>query len=133
MVAYWLLLKVFQGTEASFLGRHFYLPPFVISSFLAIVNNYELNRFWTFREWHEHSMGFARYLSMAAVTLVFDMALLFVFVDWVGLTPLLAAGIAIIVVFITRYAIATKWIWSRRHDKNRTTPALMSRERRPQR
>jgi dolichol-phosphate mannosyltransferase len=114
MLAYWLLLTVFKGTETRFLGQHFYLPPFVISSSLAIVSNYELNKLWTFKGWDEHSMGFLRYMSMALVTLVFDMALLAVFVDWGRMTPVVAAAIAIAIVFIIRYTIAKRWIWSRK-------------------
>ena len=40
MAAYWVLLRVFHGAETTtFLGQHFYLPPFVLSSLLAIVSN----------------------------------------------------------------------------------------------
>ena len=114
MGAYWLLLRVFKGTEATFLGQHFYLPPFVLSSLLAIVSNYELNKVWTFRGWSEHSVGFLRYLSMALLTLLLDMAALWALVDWGKLTPILAAAVAIAIVFVIRYLIAKRWIWSRK-------------------
>jgi putative flippase GtrA len=113
MGAYWLLLRVFKGTETTFLGQHFYLPPFVLSSLLAIVSNYELNKVWTFRGWSEHSVGFLRYLSMALLTLLLDMAALWALVDWGKLTPILAAAVAIAIVFVIRYLIAKRWIWSR--------------------
>jgi len=114
MGAYSVLLRVFKGAETTFLGQHFYLPPFVFSSLLAIVSNYELNRVWTFKGWTEQSVGFVRYLSMALVTLLFDMAALWALVDFGKLTPILAAALAIAIVFIIRYFIAKRWIWSRK-------------------
>jgi dolichol-phosphate mannosyltransferase len=111
MLTYWPLTLVFE-TEVSFLGQHFYLPPFVISSLLAIISNYSLNKIWTFRGWTEQRLGFLRYLSMALVTLLGDMVLLFVLVDFVGMAPVPAAALAILIVFIIRFIIASKWVWS---------------------
>jgi len=112
--AYSLLLRVAKFAETTFLGQHFYLPPFAISSLLAIVSNYELNKLWTFKGWNEQSMGFLRYLSMALVTLMFDMAGLWILVDWGKITPIFAAALAIAMVFIIRYFVAKKWIWSKK-------------------
>ena len=114
MGAYWLLLKFLKTTETTFLGQHFYLPPFVISTLLAIISNYELNKYWTFKGWGEQSVGFLRYLTMGLATLVLDMAVLWALVDWGNLTPILAAAIAIAIVFVIRYLIARKWIWARK-------------------
>jgi dolichol-phosphate mannosyltransferase len=114
MGAYWLLLKFLKTTETTFLGQHFYLPPFVISTLLAIISNYELNKYWTFKGWGEQSVGFLRYLTMGLATMVLDMAVLWALVDWGNLTPILAAAIAIAIVFIIRYLIARKWIWARK-------------------
>lgn len=111
MIAYWTLLSLIKTSETTFLGQQFYLPPFVVSSFLAIVSNYEMNRVWTFKGWSRQQQSFLKYLSMASATLVFDMALLFAFVSWLGMTPVVAAGLAIIIVFILRYFIAKRWIW----------------------
>jgi dolichol-phosphate mannosyltransferase len=112
--SYWLLLKFLKTSETTFLGQHFYLPPFVISTLLAIISNYELNKYWTFKGWGEQSVGFLRYLTMGLATMVLDMAVLWALVDWGNLTPILAAAIAIAIVFIIRYLIARKWIWARK-------------------
>ena len=111
MLTYWLLTPVFK-TEVRFLGQHFYLPPFVISSLLAIVSNYELNKVWTFKGWKEQRLGILRYMSMALVTLSIDIVLLYALVDYFKLSPVPAAAIAILIVFIVRYAIARRWVWS---------------------
>jgi dolichol-phosphate mannosyltransferase len=111
MLIYWLLTPVFK-TEVRFLGQHFYLPPFVISSLIAIVCNYELNKVWTFRGWKEQRLGSLRYLSMALVTLSVDIVLLYALVEYFKLSPVPAAAIAILIVFIVRYAIASRWVWS---------------------
>jgi len=112
MLTYWLLTPVFE-TEVRFLGQHFYLPPFVISSLLAIVSNYELNKVWTFKGWKERRLGFVRYMSMALVTLCLDIMFLYALVDYCKLPPVPAAAMAILIVFIIRYAIAKRWVWSR--------------------
>jgi dolichol-phosphate mannosyltransferase len=111
MLTYWLLTPVFK-TEVRFLGQHFYLPPFVISSLLAIISNYELNKIWTFKGWKEQRLGILRYMSMALVTLSIDIVLLYALVDYFKLSPVPAAAIAILIVFIVRYAIARRWVWS---------------------
>jgi dolichol-phosphate mannosyltransferase len=111
MLTYWPLTLIFK-TEVAFLGQHFYLPPFVISSLVAIVCNYELNKVWTFKGWSEQRLGSLRYLSMALVTLLIDMALLCALVDYCKLAPVPAAALAILIVFIVRYAIARRWVWS---------------------
>lgn len=113
MLTYWPLTLVFK-TEVNFLGQHFYLPPFIISSLLAIFSNYMLNKIWTFKGWNEHKLGGMRYLSMALATLMLDMAFLYFLVQYLNLPPVPAAAIAILIVFVVRYAIARSWVWSKK-------------------
>lgn len=113
MGLYWPLTKVFK-TEVSFLGSHFYLPPFVLSSFVAICANYYLNKRWTFGDRKAKSLSFVRYLNMAGATLVLDMFVLFLLVDFVHLNEMLAAALAIALVFVVRYVIADKLIWAKK-------------------
>ncbi len=112
---YYPLTLVFKN-EVTFLGQHFYLPPFVISSFIAMSFNYYLNRIWTFGDRQARSLSFFMYLSMGVTTLLFDMLVLFALVDYGGIRPVPAAAIAITVAFVLRYFISDKWIW---HGKNR--------------
>ncbi len=113
MATYWPLTLVFKN-EVTFLGQQFYLPPFVVSSLIAIFCNYELNRIWTFKGWREHQLGSLRYLFMALGTLLIDMFFLFLLVEYAHLPPLPAAALAILIVFIIRYAIARSWVWSKK-------------------
>lgn len=111
MLIYWPLTLVFKN-EVTFLGQHFYLPPFLISSLIAILCNYELNKIWTFKSWNERCFGGLRYLTMALATLTLDIAFLFILVQYLGLLPVPAAALAILIVFIIRYALARSWVWS---------------------
>jgi len=64
MLVYSMLTLNFDSGQTSFLGQHFYLAPFVVSSLLAIMSNYFLNKIWTFKGWTEQHMGILRYLAM---------------------------------------------------------------------
>ena len=110
MATYYPLTLIFK-TEVVFWGQHFYLPPFVISSLIAIFSNYKLNKRWTFKGWYEKSFSGVRYFSMALVTLLIDMLFLYILVDYVHMAPVPAAALAILIVFIMRYSIAKRWIW----------------------
>jgi dolichol-phosphate mannosyltransferase len=110
MSLYYPLILVFQP-DTTFLGQHFYLPPFIISSFVAISFNYNLNKRWTFHRYHTNSLGYFRYLSMAFLTVLLDIILLFVFVDFGKMYPIAAAALAIAIAFVLRYLIAKTWIW----------------------
>lgn len=112
MLTYWGLTTLFES-KVTFLGQQFYLPPFLISSLLAIISNYELNRIWTFREWQIQSFSRLRYFIMAGATLLVDMCLLALMVEYANIQPMLAATIAILVVFVLRYTVAKNWIWNK--------------------
>ena len=73
--------------------------------------HYILNKYWTFKGHESRGLSFLKYLSMALVTLVLDMALLFVLVQYGKLPPTLGAALAIMVVFVVRFTIAKRWIW----------------------
>jgi putative flippase GtrA len=70
MLAYTLLTLNLNSAPTTFLGQHFYLAPFVVSSLLAIMSNYILNKVWTFKGWSEQRMGALRYLVIALATLL---------------------------------------------------------------
>jgi putative flippase GtrA len=112
MGVYYPLTLLFKQ-EVSFLGQHFYLPPFIISSLVAILCNYHLNKIWTFKKNKEKQLGILRYISSNLVTVMIDMVILFLLVSFGHLTPIISAGIAILLVFIMRYFIATHWIWNK--------------------
>lgn len=112
MGLYYPLTLVFKS-NVEFLGQHFYLPPFVISSGVAIVANYYMNKVWTFKRMRERSLALGRYLSMASGTLLLDMVGLWVLVDYGGLPPVLGAVVALNAAFVIRYLIAKNWVWGK--------------------
>ena len=107
-------LKTFEFNQV---GKSYYLPPFVISSLVAMISNYLLNKVSTFKGWKEQKGGFGRYIAMGLATLVLDTALLFVFVDKFSLAPQPAAALAILIVFIVRFFIARSWVWKTKTPK----------------
>ncbi|MCX6003044.1 MAG: glycosyltransferase family 2 protein [Chloroflexi bacterium] len=106
------LLPLLKAFEFSQVGKPYYLPPFVVSSLIAITSNYLMNRAWTFKGWVEHQRGFGRYMSMGIGTLLLDLGFLYLLVNYGKLAPVPAAALAILVVFIIRYVIARRWVWS---------------------
>ena len=110
MGLYYPLTLLFKsGTKI--LGQSFYLPPFFISSFVAISCNYSMNKQWTFHKDTALGHTYFRYLGTNALTVVLDSILLFLLVAYVKLNPELAAGFAVLCVFILRYFIAINFIW----------------------
>jgi dolichol-phosphate mannosyltransferase len=112
MLIYSWLITILQSKPTTIFGKVYYIPPFIISSEIAIVSNYLLNKYWTFRKWKEKRASFLRYLAMGSIALVFDTLLLAAFVTFFKLYPTLAAALAIIIMFIVRYLISKNWIWS---------------------
>jgi putative flippase GtrA len=91
-----------------------YLIDFLLSSNLAILCNYTLNKRWTFRRYPEKSIGMLRYFSMAYMTLCLDMFMLYLFVDFGHIHPIVAATFIIAGVSVLRFTIARRWIWNAR-------------------
>lgn len=118
MGVYYPLTLLFQN-KITFLGQQFYLPPFVISSLVAILCNYWLNKKYTFKGQQEKRFGFGRYLFMASATLLLDMVVLFALVEYGGLQPIIGAALAIFIVFIIRFLIAKYWIWGKNAEVKR--------------
>jgi putative flippase GtrA len=115
MALYYPLTLVFSK-EVTFLGSHFYLPPFLVSTYIAATCQYFMNKAWTFGDMQKYSQSYLRYLSAVAVTVIGDIALLAVIVDFGHLRPELAAALAILVMFLFRYSIVKRWVWQDSRD-----------------
>jgi putative flippase GtrA len=115
---YWLLLFIpaLKEVQWNFLGKDHtnYVLPFIISSLVATVSNYLMNRASTFKGWKEQKGGFTRYISMALVTLALDNFLLFLLVRYGNLPYVLAAALAIFINFTARFLIARNWVWKKK-------------------
>jgi dolichol-phosphate mannosyltransferase len=108
-----LLVPTLKDVQWNWLGkdRHNYLLPFIISSLVAMVSNYLLNRISTFKGWKEQKSGFGRYMAMGIATLFLDMGLLVLFVKYRHFPYVPAAALAILIAFIVRFIIARSWVW----------------------
>ncbi len=68
----------------------------VIAFVVSVVNNFWLNRHWTFDAKHEHAMfQGARFFAVSLVTFAFTYAVLLVLVEGFGVSKLVAQAIAI--------------------------------------
>jgi putative flippase GtrA len=119
MVVYYPLTLVFQQ-RVMFLNQVYYLPPFVLSSLIAITSNYFLNRISTFRGMRESRFGYFRYLFTYLLTLPLEMVVIFLLVEYLHLIPIAAVALAILVIFMSRYIIVNKFVWRLNH----VAPAL---------
>ena len=109
MGIYYPLTMLF-GKDTVIFGQHFYVPPFLISSYIAITSNYLMNRRWTFQA-EAKAHGYFRYLGTYFVSLIFEIAALVVLSDYVHLAPQLSAAIAILGIFLGRYALVKRFVW----------------------
>lgn len=111
LAIYYPLLPLFQD-QITFLGKQFYLPPFAIALVLASVCTYLMCKKWAFGGRRENRLGPLRFSLLVVSTFVGDLVVLFLLVEFLGLNPILAAIITVWVVFIIRYTVASRWIWS---------------------
>lgn len=112
MAVYYPLTLWFQKT-VTFLGQEFYLPPFLVSSFVAITSNYILNKRFTFGDYQEKKLGYIKYLTTCSASLPLEMVLIFLFVHFMGFIPIMAVAVAILLVFVGRYAVLSRIVWHR--------------------
>jgi len=115
LAVYYPLLLVFRD-EVTLFNTHFYLPPFLISTYVAATANYLLNKKLTFNGMERHKQSYIRYLLAVAVTVFFDIILLFVLVDYAHIPPELAVVLALLVMFILRYVVVKKWVWKEKKN-----------------
>ena len=93
---------------ALLLGAH-YIPAAIIAFIVAWMNNFMLNRYWTFRAHAEAMMGQgARYLAVSVVALIANLIILQVLVD-AGLGETLSQAIAIVLVTPLSYLLSRRW------------------------
>jgi dolichol-phosphate mannosyltransferase len=111
-----LLVPVLKNVLWNWLGENHpnYLLPFIISSLVAMISNYLLNRISTFKGWKEQKSGFVRYMAMGIATLFLDMGLLVIFVKYRDFPYVPAAALAILIAFIVRFIIARSWVWKKK-------------------
>ncbi len=93
-----------------------YLIGAVVAIEITIVLSYVLNNAWTFAA--VQNSGPVEYLSglfktnlVRGTAIPIQVGVLFAFVEWVGITYLIANGGAILVSGIYRYVLDARWTW----------------------
>jgi putative flippase GtrA len=119
-MAFYLPLTLLFQEKTTIFGQEFYLPPFLISTAIAITCNYFLSRRITFGDSTERSLGIVKYMATYWATIPFEMVLLYLLVHFGKLHPSLAAALAILSIFISRYIVVKKIVWrTKKVFKNR--------------
>ncbi len=94
---------------ATMAGMH-YIPAAVVAFAVAWLNNFALNRHWTFRAAGEGVLAQGlRYLLVCLVALGANLIILHLLVDDAGLAELYAQAIAIILVTPLNYLLSRRW------------------------
>ena len=107
---YYPLTLWFKQTTTLF-GQEFYLPPFLFSSYVAITNNYLLNKKLTFKDYKVKKLGYVRYLATCSIAIPIEMVMIFLSVRFLGLEPVVAVALVILIVFMLRYLVVRKIVW----------------------
>src|SRR6185437_13543851 len=84
---------------------------FILAFVVAATSNFVWNRWWTFRVHHgvPHHQ-YMRFLTVSALALGIDLIVLTTLVEWVGMSPLAAAAVAIVIA--TPVSFLGNKIWS---------------------
>jgi putative flippase GtrA len=95
-----------------------YLLGAVIAIEITIVLTYVANNAWTFRarrnDWVvEYLVGLVKTNLVRGTAIPIQLAVLYAFVEWGGLSYLLANAIAIGVSGLYRYVLDARWTWGR--------------------
>lgn len=113
MAVYYPLTLWFKGT-VTFLEQEYYLPPFLVSSYVAITSNYMLNKLFTFKGYKLSQLGYFKYLITCSASLPIEMILIYLFVRFLGFIPIMAVAVAILVVFIARFLVVSRIVWHKK-------------------
>ena len=96
-------VPVFWKMGAAFIGIGF-----------AMLANFILNHFWTFRKSKNNDHIFKKMLKfhiVAIMSVVINNAILFALHTWFGVVDVLAKFIGILVAFLWNYFVNVKWTW----------------------
>lgn len=98
--------------------NHFHVQIFIANTLSFIVSftmSFILHRLWSFAGEHKHAQArqLAAYLTLALCNLVLTNVLIGIFVNWIGIAPLIAKLLCIIAIVIWNYAIMSKIIFQK--------------------
>jgi len=79
-----------------------YLTSSILAFFVGFVASFTLQKFWTFRDHRKDIIGrqLVIYLTIVLVNLVFNTALVYIFVEYMELWPLVAQALAALIIAV---------------------------------
>jgi dolichol-phosphate mannosyltransferase len=90
-------------------GIHYVLS-YVIAFSIALVNNYLLNSYWTFKQ-EARAAGLFKYGAVSLFTLFINGILLYLLTDKLGIWYMFSSAIGILSAFIINYFISRRIVW----------------------
>jgi putative flippase GtrA len=96
-----------------FAGLH-YLPASIASYLLSLIVGFSLQKFFTFRDHasNKASVQFSLYTLVTCLNLILNTALMYFFVDVIGLWYIFAQIVCAGVIAVLSYAVYSKFIFS---------------------
>ena len=84
-----------------------YLASYGIAFILSVISNYVWNSRWTFR----NRGGFVKYLVISSFTLSFNLGLIYILTDFLGLWYIVSGAFGVLSAFLINYALSRKYVW----------------------
>lgn len=92
------------------IGGLYYLVSYIISTLVAVTNNWYFNSIFTFK--HKPSLvKWAKYLGASTGTLLLNVALMYVFTSLLGVWYMLSAVVVITIIFLLNFYLSKKYVW----------------------
>ncbi len=108
IVALWFLVEICQI---------YYLTSATISFILAVINNYFLNKYWTFKdESKRHFAQFANFFLISVIGLFINLVIIYLLVEKLAIYYLISKFIAIIIVTFWNF-LMNKYITFKKYEK----------------
>jgi putative flippase GtrA len=114
-------LTLIMRDQTTIFGHQYYLPPFLISTAIAITSNYFLNKRITFGDSKAKNLSLLKYMGTYWATIPFEMIILTCLVEFLHLEPVVGAAIAILTIFLSRYFVVKKVVWKTEDKKGNGT------------
>lgn len=98
----------------------YYLISEIIAFFISVLNNYVINKIWTFKEEFKENMvkKFIQYSIVSVISLAVNIIILFVLVEYFYIWYIFAEVIAIVAAFLVNFVGNKLWTFRENINKN---------------
>jgi len=93
----------------------------LVTSFLAITNNFIWNDLWTFNKMKAKGLGarmnrWAKFALARSVGFLLGLGLLAIFVELIGMHYLVVTIMVIGILILCNYVFSAVWVWGKRNE-----------------